>query len=261
MDTSRRGGHPKIIAEFCEVPGCSRAGRTRYPAPTRLQPNPPTYCDACRKKLERASAFECSSPGCRRLRQWNKLNANRNGYCREHERDYLEHNPKAVRRALERIMGHVDVVGGCWVWRLTPDQASRGERPRVHVGYSWKVYRFLYVLVVGTLPTNMTLDHLCGHRNCVAVHHLEPVSLRENKRRQSERALGTRNRKDDIDEYAEGLLEDPEVNHELLKLFVRIPGSDAGDAFVAQAGLIRYRERQIVPRSGAVLSKAFYERD
>jgi hypothetical protein len=32
----------------------------------------------------------------------------------------------------------------------------------------------------GPVPVGLTLDHLCRRRNCRQVHHLEPVTMREN---------------------------------------------------------------------------------
>lgn len=129
MDTLARGGRPKLIKPICESTGCDKPGRTRYPAPSRVFPEPPTYCDACRKRLERSRALECSQPGCRRLRQWNKLKPDRKGFCREHERTYPQGNPVAVQRALEGVVRKVDTTRGCWAWRLTPRQCATGERP------------------------------------------------------------------------------------------------------------------------------------
>lgn len=222
MDTTSRGGRPKVVRSTCDSPGCSRPGRTRFPAPTRAYPDPPTYCDACRKRLERSLALECSQQGCRRLRQWNKLKAERKRFCREHERVYLEDNPVAVRRALETIVQKVEVTRGFWVRRLTPKPLEAGARPQVHVGYPWKVYRFLYVLIVGPLGNGVTLDHLCSHRDCVAVHHLEAVSSVENKRRQGQRTRQQRSRARDVEDRALELLADPQVNHALLRMFLDV---------------------------------------
>ena len=38
-----------------------------------------------------------------------------------------------------------------------------------------RAHRVMYELFVGPIPENMTLDHLCRVRNCVAIAHLEPV--------------------------------------------------------------------------------------
>jgi len=41
-------------------------------------------------------------------------------------------------------------------------------------------HRFGYELLVGPIPTGLTLDHLCRVRTCVNPAHLEPVSIGEN---------------------------------------------------------------------------------
>jgi hypothetical protein len=43
-----------------------------------------------------------------------------------------------------------------------------------------RVHRLAYEALVGPIPDGLVLDHLCRVTACLAVDHLEPVTLREN---------------------------------------------------------------------------------
>ncbi len=55
-------------------------------------------------------------------------------------------------------------------------------------------HRVIYELVVGDIPPDMQLDHLCGVTNCCQPEHLESVTCAENIRR---RDRGIQARKDE----------------------------------------------------------------
>jgi len=67
---------------------------------------------------------------------------------------------------------------GCWVWRGVPNKAGYGTL-KVN-GKSVCAHRFGYELLVGLIPADKQLDHLCRNRRCVNPAHLEPVTCREN---------------------------------------------------------------------------------
>lgn len=75
----------------------------------------------------------------------------------------------------------VDLTRGmasCWEWQGYRDRLGYG---RVHMGgRHLKAYRVSYELVVGPIPTNLTIDHLCRNSSCVNPAHLEAVTKREN---------------------------------------------------------------------------------
>lgn len=67
-----------------------------------------------------------------------------------------------------------DPIYGCELvtGHLTPDGYGRVGKTLGHIA-AWRAAR-------GPVPPDRTLDHACRRRNCRAVHHLEPVTAREN---------------------------------------------------------------------------------
>jgi hypothetical protein len=79
-----------------------------------------------------------------------------------------------------RIQRHFDVSqDGCWLWRK-PATNGYGY---VHWGKMRKATRVVYELLVGEIPADLELDHLCRTPACVNPAHLEPVTHAENMRR------------------------------------------------------------------------------
>lgn len=90
----------------------------------------------------------------------------------------------------------------CWPWRGSLDRKGYGQinggvdgrgRPK-------RAHRVAYEAIVGQIPAEMELDHLCHtrdltcpgglaceHRKCCNPEHLEPVTGPENSRRGNER--------------------------------------------------------------------------
>ena len=71
---------------------------------------------------------------------------------------------------------------GCWIWTACLNQSGYG------VTYVEGRTRLAHIAVFelhrGPVPRGLQLDHLCRVRSCVNPWHLEPVSQRENIRRQ-----------------------------------------------------------------------------
>jgi hypothetical protein len=66
---------------------------------------------------------------------------------------------------------------GCWHWL---GSLRRGYgRMRVS-GKTFAAHRVSYEHFVGSIPGDLTLDHLCRNTSCVNPAHLEPVTAREN---------------------------------------------------------------------------------
>lgn len=79
---------------------------------------------------------------------------------------------------------HVEKTDTCWIWHgaisrktgygvFTISDAREGKR-------TWLAHRLAYILLIGTIPDGLHLDHLCRTRICVNVAHLEPVTAWEN---------------------------------------------------------------------------------
>ncbi len=87
--------------------------------------------------------------------------------------------------ALRLLHASYDInEAGCWNWRWL-DSWGYGK-----VAWQladsrrwWMAHRASYELLVGPIPTGLSLDHLCRNRSCINPQHLEPVTIAENNRR------------------------------------------------------------------------------
>ena len=67
---------------------------------------------------------------------------------------------------------------GCWIW--TGALSSTGYGAVRWEGRIWNTHRLLYIDLVGEVPKELTMDHLCRNRACCNPQHLEPVTQRVN---------------------------------------------------------------------------------
>lgn len=78
----------------------------------------------------------------------------------------------------DRLWAKVDRTGGvaaCWLWLGGLNQGRYGLN---------SPHRRAYEVLVGPIPTGLTIDHLCFEPRCCNPGHMEPVTLAENLRRQ-----------------------------------------------------------------------------
>lgn len=73
---------------------------------------------------------------------------------------------------------HVD---GCWLRQGSIN--TNGYAAFQINGSQVRAHRWLYERMVGPIPADLQLDHLCRVRNCVRPDHLEAVTASENTRR------------------------------------------------------------------------------
>lgn len=89
--------------------------------------------------------------------------------------------PALIHNRLEHLLSRLDASGPCWLWL--------GYKTPKGYGHAWDgksvrhVHRIIYELLVGEVPTDIQLDHLCRVPACCNPDHLEPVTLAENIRR------------------------------------------------------------------------------
>lgn len=95
------------------------------------------------------------------------------------------------RKPLEqRLHEKIDMAGECWVWLSTTSPSGYGVFQAF--GRQHRAHRFVYEMLVGPIPDDLTIDHLCCNKLCVNPDHLEPVTNAENIRRAGERVTHCR---------------------------------------------------------------------
>jgi len=65
-----------------------------------------------------------------------------------------------------------------WLWTGAKNPQGYGQ---TRINYKlFLAHRITYMTIIGEIPKNLELDHLCRVRNCINPEHLEPVTHKEN---------------------------------------------------------------------------------
>jgi hypothetical protein len=78
-------------------------------------------------------------------------------------------------RWVEERPAPAGVVGDCWIWTGYRNKLGYGRLGRRGGKVMWLAHRYAYTLIVGSIPDDLGLDHLCRIPPCVNPSHLEPV--------------------------------------------------------------------------------------
>lgn len=87
-------------------------------------------------------------------------------------------NKNAVTKdLLDKLLSRLISVNNCWV--LKPNE-PKGYSRTMHNRKRMMTHRVVYEILVGPIPDDLQLDHLCRNRACVNPDHLEPVTIEQN---------------------------------------------------------------------------------
>lgn len=119
----------------------------------------------------------CIIPECNRLRRSRTADL-----CNTHyERRRRNGTTDDLRPSYEtRLWSRIE-FGDCWTWLGGLNAQGYGQIMRD--GKNVRTHRAVYELLVGPIPADLELDHLCRVRSCCNPDHLEPVSHKENVHR------------------------------------------------------------------------------
>ena len=78
----------------------------------------------------------------------------------------------------ERFWSKVDKSGECWLWTASKDRNGYGHFAVNNTPLL--AHRLAYQELIGPIPTEQELDHLCRNPSCVNSEHLRAISHREN---------------------------------------------------------------------------------
>jgi hypothetical protein len=70
----------------------------------------------------------------------------------------------------ERLRNKIEVTEDCWLWKASKFPNGYGQHKCDNK--NWKAHRFVYTLLVGPIPEDLSVLHRCDVRGCVNPAHL-----------------------------------------------------------------------------------------
>lgn len=143
------------------------------------------------KPYGRHTRSACSVDGCDRVAVGREL-------CGKHYQRWVKFGDPLItkldreRTAAERFWPNVNKdgpipryrpdLGPCWIW-TTATFGKEGYGAFWFNGGQRRAHRVAYAWLVGPIPDNLEIDHLCRVHSCVRPQHLEPVPPKINNHR------------------------------------------------------------------------------
>jgi hypothetical protein len=76
----------------------------------------------------------------------------------------------------DRVLDRVIMDDGCWEWDGAHNRDGYGTAYTTPTGARpLGAHRVIYELLIGPIPEELEIDHLCRNRGCVNPDHMEPV--------------------------------------------------------------------------------------
>jgi hypothetical protein len=148
-------------------------------------------CDACRAAKHdyqvalESDAGPCVAPGC------DSPTSRAKGLCVKHLERLTKHGDLDHARSvgpdlfwqnveLGTVPALLPDAGCCWMWTGNIHTNGYGKFGGTHA----LTHRYAYQNLIGEIPDDLTIDHLCRVKLCVNPWHMEPVPAGVNSRRQ-----------------------------------------------------------------------------
>lgn len=136
--------------------------------------------------LNKIREHQPCSCGCGQAAPLVKRTNARLGHVKGHPHKFVSGHNQRMKAGLSLLMKYVSKsdANGCWNWIGLVNRKGYGS---VQVrGVKHNAHRAVYLEFGLQIPAGYHLDHICRNKLCVNPAHMEPVTLKENVRRQHE---------------------------------------------------------------------------